>query len=331
MEPILYVRGPDGEFVRTGGAVSSVNGKTGAVVLTAKDVGALAVDDLQGAVNDALAQAKASGEFDGRDGTSITIEDVLLSFEDDQYNEVTFSDGHVLTVKNGSRGRDGSDGKSITVVGSYESSFDDDWNGFVLSNGMTLRVKNGKTGRRGCGYLRITTLPTNATGEHNGVPYSHYIGVLPAVDEAGVEEILVGDVLVYADSTFYPVVGVTDTKIYLSAKTGARGRGYLSIETQPQEWDGVYEGVEYDHRISTDVIRQEAGVGDVLVGDILVYGGTMHYPVVFSGKNWTYLRGVTDVAAAAAAKLPRMTLVGTDKDGARHTWTIYGSEETDVT
>lgn len=76
--------------------VKSVNGQTGAVELTAKDVGAIAVetdptvpewakqpqkptytaneigavsqDDLQAATNEALAQAKASGEFDGPQG-----------------------------------------------------------------------------------------------------------------------------------------------------------------------------------------------------------------------------------------------------------------------
>ena len=48
--------------------VQSVNGHTGAVKLTAKDVGAISQDNLQDATNEALAQAKASGEFDGADG-----------------------------------------------------------------------------------------------------------------------------------------------------------------------------------------------------------------------------------------------------------------------
>lgn len=48
--------------------VQSVNGKTGAVNLTAEDVGAISKNDLQEATNEALAQAKASGEFDGADG-----------------------------------------------------------------------------------------------------------------------------------------------------------------------------------------------------------------------------------------------------------------------
>jgi hypothetical protein len=48
--------------------VSSVNGQTGAVEITAKGLGALTEDDLQGATDKALAQAKASGEFDGARG-----------------------------------------------------------------------------------------------------------------------------------------------------------------------------------------------------------------------------------------------------------------------
>lgn len=48
--------------------VKSVNGKTGEVKLTAADVGALAQSALPSAIDTALAQAKASGEFDGKDG-----------------------------------------------------------------------------------------------------------------------------------------------------------------------------------------------------------------------------------------------------------------------
>lgn len=48
--------------------VQSVNGKIGKVELTAADVGAISQDGLQEATNAVLAQAKASGEFDGADG-----------------------------------------------------------------------------------------------------------------------------------------------------------------------------------------------------------------------------------------------------------------------
>lgn len=48
--------------------VTSVNEKTGAVVLTSEDVGALSETELNAAIDTALAQAKASGDFDGPQG-----------------------------------------------------------------------------------------------------------------------------------------------------------------------------------------------------------------------------------------------------------------------
>lgn len=51
--------------------VTSVNSKTGAVVLTSADVGALSESELDTAINSALAQAKASGDFDGADGQDL--------------------------------------------------------------------------------------------------------------------------------------------------------------------------------------------------------------------------------------------------------------------
>ena len=68
---------------------------------TAAEVGALAADTLPTAINTALAQAKASGEFDG---TSVTVKSVSESTIDGGSNVVTFSDGKTLTVKNGSKG-----------------------------------------------------------------------------------------------------------------------------------------------------------------------------------------------------------------------------------
>lgn len=59
------------EALEAGGSVAgvaSVNGATGNVTITAKILGALTPDDLQDATDAALAQAKASGAFDGSPG-----------------------------------------------------------------------------------------------------------------------------------------------------------------------------------------------------------------------------------------------------------------------
>ena len=53
--------------------VRSVNGKTGAVSLSASDVGAVGNDQLPNVINSALQQAKESGEFDGKDAEFFVV------------------------------------------------------------------------------------------------------------------------------------------------------------------------------------------------------------------------------------------------------------------
>lgn len=105
--------------------VTSVNGKTGAVTVSVptkvsqlqndsgyltqhQDIsGKLDVSALPTAINTALSQAKASGEFDGKNGTSVTVSNVTESTADGGSNVVAFSDGKTLTVKNGKTGAPG--------------------------------------------------------------------------------------------------------------------------------------------------------------------------------------------------------------------------------
>lgn len=88
--------------------VKSVNGQTGEVKLTAGDVGAISQDDLQEATNEALAQAKASGEFDGQQGQKGDKGDTGA------------------TGAQGEPGKDGADGKD-------GASATHSWNGTVLT------------------------------------------------------------------------------------------------------------------------------------------------------------------------------------------------------
>ena len=73
-------------------------------------------EELSTAVESALAEAKASGEFDGKDGadgkdgTSVTITDIKESSVDGGNNVVSFSDGKKLNIKNGSAGSPGTGG-----------------------------------------------------------------------------------------------------------------------------------------------------------------------------------------------------------------------------
>lgn len=66
--------------------------------------------DAEQKIEDALASAKASGEFDGEKGESIAVRNINHSTEDGGENIVYFTDGNVLSVKNGNTGADGKDG-----------------------------------------------------------------------------------------------------------------------------------------------------------------------------------------------------------------------------
>lgn len=122
--------------------VQSVNGQIGAVELTAEDVGAISQNDLQEATNAALAQAKASGEFDGADGQpgengADGYSPTANVTQNDNGATITITDKNgttTATVKNGkdgadgnpgadgSPGKDGADGKSAyayAVEGGY--------------------------------------------------------------------------------------------------------------------------------------------------------------------------------------------------------------------
>ena len=90
-----------------GGKVTSVNGKTGDVKLSADDVKALSQDKLQDGVNLALKQAKESGEFNG---TSFTYEDFtpeqLESLKGEKGDAFTYDDftAEQLNALNGEKG-----------------------------------------------------------------------------------------------------------------------------------------------------------------------------------------------------------------------------------
>lgn len=82
---------------------------------TADEVGAIAQEDLQKAVNIALQQAQASGKFDGEDGVSVvSVRQTTTSSADGGSNviTVTLSNGQTstFTVKNGSKGSQGAQG-----------------------------------------------------------------------------------------------------------------------------------------------------------------------------------------------------------------------------
>ena len=113
--------------------------------------GKLDASKLPEAVNDALAQAKASGEFDGadgKDGRGIDhIEDPGDGTIEIYYTDTVDTEGiDVITLPAGSPGKDGT---SVTVKSVSESTADGGSNVVTFSDGKTVTIKNGSKGSTG--------------------------------------------------------------------------------------------------------------------------------------------------------------------------------------
>lgn len=136
--------------------------------------------ELNNAINSALSQAKASGEFDGADGKDgaagadgqdganglsayqIWLQQGNTGSEADFLESLKGANGkdgkdgadgiNGVDGKNGTNGIDGEDGKdgtSVTITSVTESTADGGENVVTFSNGQTLKVKNGSKGSQG--------------------------------------------------------------------------------------------------------------------------------------------------------------------------------------
>lgn len=151
--------------------------------------GKLDASALSTAINTALAQANASGEFNG---TSVTVKSVSESTADGGSNVVTFSDGKTLTIKNGSKGTTG--GKGDT----------------------------GATGQRGTGLLAVTTAPSSYTTAVGGITPKYRMALSTIKTQAGVTEVLLGDTVRYS-YYHYPIAYLDSSYAYCTTRVSIRG------------------------------------------------------------------------------------------------------------
>jgi hypothetical protein len=97
----------------------------------------------------------------GSDGTSVSITSIKENPDDDGINEIYFSDGSVLQVKNGSKGADGGKGDTGDPgsAGKDGVSATHTWNGTTLSvtsasgtSSADLKGEKGATGNDGATF-----------------------------------------------------------------------------------------------------------------------------------------------------------------------------------
>lgn len=167
--------------------------------------------ELESAINTALAQAAASGEFDGDDGVGIASFSVTKSPDDDGYNylTLTLTDGQTveMPVKNGSTGDKGDTGPQGPAGA----------DGAKGDKGDT-----GATGQRGTGILNTTTGIQSYSTTVDGIKPAYRIALSTLKTQAKVDEVLVGDAVRYS-YYLYPVIHIDETYAYLTTRVSIRG------------------------------------------------------------------------------------------------------------
>ena len=147
------------------------------------------------AINTALAQAKASGEFDGadgKDGASVTVKSVSESTADGGTNTITFSDGKMIDIKNGSKGSKGDKGDA------------------------------GATGRRGAGFLPTTAAPVSYTTAVGGITPKYRMEINAIKTQSGMTDIYIGDSVRY-NYYVYPIAYLDSSYAYFTTRQSIRG------------------------------------------------------------------------------------------------------------
>lgn len=143
---------------------------------------------LTSAINTALAQAKASGDFDGKDGDNgVGISSIAKT------STSGLVDTYTITFTNGSKTT------------------------FTVTN-----AENGVDGERGTGILKVTTAPTAYTTETGGKTPTHRIALSTVTSQSGVDKVLVGDLI--AQSYYqYHVYYLDATYAYIDSRQSVRG------------------------------------------------------------------------------------------------------------
>lgn len=162
-----------------------------------------AADEANSAASE-LQRAAAAGEFDGKDGTSVTVSSITESSVDGGTNVIKFSDGKTLNIKNG---KTGAPGKDFT----YED--------FTPEQ---LEALTGPTGPAGPGAAYRRIWYTDMKGEGAAAGELLFFDQMSGAVEPTLETVQEYDILISrADNSFMYVTIVHDGSIFADKKPRA--------------------------------------------------------------------------------------------------------------
>ena len=208
----------------------TINSKplTANVTLSASDVGAAPAShshddryytkiEVDQNFNEAFAEAKASGEFDGKDGEDgisptvdieTTVVEESISTEDDDIIAPT-RNGVIIRTND----KDGT--KTAEVLDGRTPWIGNNGNWFI-------GVEDTGKPSRGTGILKVTTAPSSYTTATAGKNPIKRMKISTIISEADVDEVLIGDQIEYS-YYHYHIYYVDETYAYMDTSQSIRG------------------------------------------------------------------------------------------------------------
>ena len=295
--------------------------KVGTAVLTAQPV----VRDLTEAVNTALAQAKASGEFDGAAGPQGEKGDPGAQGPQGPKGDagVAGMDGGYYSIF---MARTGEASMRVTFVPSKPGMETIPDQSIALPAGPQgdtgPQGPTGPAGQRGVGLLAITTAPSSYTTAVNGLTPTYRIALSTVKSQACVTEVLAGDTLRYS-YYHYPVIYVDASYVYCRARVSIRGASGAAGYT-PQKGVDYWTAADQESMLQqvitalgTPVFGQVDANNNIILTGALAYGTyTLKYEDA-QGALTTIGTLTTQAGPAYTNRLP----LATDASG-----NIYGDD-----
>lgn len=229
--------------------VQSVNGKTGAVKLNAADVGADSTGTASSAVsghnvstdahNDIRIElqkinAKLTAFFNSDDQTLDELSEIVAYITSNKslIDAITTSKVSVLDIVNdlvtNVPAKPLSAAQGVVLKGLIDALSTGKLDASKLQEAINTALAQAKAsgefdGQRGTGILNVTSSTISASGTGpTGIEIKYKIALSTVKDEAGVDEVLVGDT-VKRSVYLYPVANVDASYVYLGAYTSIKG------------------------------------------------------------------------------------------------------------